>query len=189
MSKEKANEKINSQISSSGEKNTKNKIIIAIIVIILCVLVGVILYLVLGKDAEPESEQEPKEWNMVVTPDNVDEILAQLKDSDKTPMGSYEVRMVPDWEFDNGDAVSSNAYVENVVNNQNTVYFDITRTDDSSVIYKSPYLPVGRSLEKIKLDTSLPAGVYDTVLTYHLVDEKNQELSTVSVALTITIKN
>lgn len=184
MSKEKANERINNRISSPEEKSHKG-IIIAIVVVAVCALVGVILYLVLGKDAEPE----PKEWNMVVTPDNVDEIIAQLNEADKTPPGSYEVRMTPDWVFDNGDAISSNAFVENVTNNQNTVYFEITRTDDSSVIYKSPYLPVGSSLEKIKLDTSLPAGVYDTVLTYHLVDEENQHVSKISVALTITIKN
>ena len=97
--------------------------------------------------------------------------------------------MTEKWTFENGSAVSADAYVENRVYNQNTVYFTITRSDDGSVIYKSPYLPVGSSLENIKLDTSLNAGVYDTVLTYHLVDEGNQELSTVSVSLVITIKN
>lgn len=186
MSKEKANERINSQISSPEEKKHKG-IIIAVVVVAVCVLVGVILYLVLGKDAEPE--KEPVTINRIVTPDNVDETLAQMAEADKTPIGSYEVRMTSDWEFDNGSAVSSNASVENSKSNRNTVYFTIARTDDGSVIFKSPYLPVGSSLENIKLDTPLSAGVYDTVLTYHLVDKENKEVSTLSVALTIIIKN
>lgn len=185
MSKEKANEQINQQVSPQEEKK-HTKLIIAIIVIV-CVLVGIILYLVLGKDAKPESKQGPT--NHVVTPDNIDDLLAQMAAEDKTPLGSYEVTMTSDWEFENGSAVSSNAYVENKKNNQNTVYFTIEREDNGSVIYKSPYLPVGSSLENIKLDTSLAAGVYDTVMTYHLVDEENQEVSTVSLALGITIKN
>lgn len=186
MSKEKANERINSQISSP-EKKKRNGIIIAIVVIVILVLLGVILYLLLGKDAD--AEKEPTTVNMIVTPENIDETLAQMAESEKTSIGSFEVNMTNDWEFDNGSAVSSNASVKNSTANRNTVYFTIARSDDGSVIYKSPYLPIGSSVENIKLDTPLDAGTYDTVLTYHLVDEENKEVSTLSVALTIIIKN
>lgn len=182
MSKEKVNDRINNLSSREGKKSRLPIIIIAIIVV--CVLIGVILFLVLGKDAEPE-----KKVNTVVTPENVEEVIAQMKETDRTPIGSYQVNMTSDWEFENGDAVSSNAYVSNATANQTTVYFTIKLKDDNHEIYKSPYLPVGSSLKDIKLDTSLDAGTYDTVLTYHLVDDDKEELSTVSVALPIIIKN
>lgn len=183
MSKEKSQERINNQLSQSGAKKSHTAAII-ISVVIVCVLVGVILYLVFGKDAEPEADA-----NRVVTPDNVEEILDQLGDSSKTAFGSYEATMNSEWTFENGTSVSSNAYVENSVNNTNTVYFTVTRKDNGEEILKSPDIPVGSSLADIKLDKDLDAGKYDTILTYHLVDDNHKEISTASFAVTITIKN
>lgn len=180
----KTDERINNQLSSNNQKKSHVPIII-IGIIVICILVGIILFFVLGKDSEPETAQV----NRVVTPDNVEEVIAQMNDSERTPIGSYQANMTSDWVFDNGDAISSNAYVANSTANQNTVYFTIKLRDDEREIYKSPYLPVGSSLEDIKLDTKLDAGTYDTVLTYHLVDDDNKELSTVSLSLTITVNN
>lgn len=181
MSREKANERINPQPLPSNRKKSRIGIIIGVTIVLL-ILVGVILYLLFGKESEPE-------FNRVITPDNVEEVLEQLTDSEKTPNGSYEAVMNTEWFFENGNAASENAYVKNSTNNQNTVYFTIALKDDKREIYKSPYLPVGSELRDIKLDTALDAGVYDTVLTYHLIDDKEEELSTVSLSLTITINN
>lgn len=193
MSKEKATEKINSQLSPNGGKKHTG-LIIAIAAIIFCALVGVILYLVLGKDSKqktqpPVATEEPTKYNLVVTPENVDETIAQLTEADKTPIGSYEAKMNSEWTFENGNTASENAYVENTVHNQNTVYFTVALKDDDRVIYKSPYLAPGSKLENIKLDTQLEAGVYDAILTYHLVDEENQEVSNVNLTVIITINH
>lgn len=183
MSKEKSQEKINDQLSQNGAGKSRTAIIIVAILIV-CILAGVILYLVFGKEPAPDAD-----GNRVVTPDNVEEMLAQLDDSSKSSAGSYEATMNAEWEFDNGTAVSKNAYVANSVNNTNTVYFTVTRSDNGEEILKSPDIPVGSSLTDIKLDKDLDAGVYSTVLTYHLVDDDHEELSTASFAVTITVKN
>lgn len=180
MSREKANERINPQSTPGNGKKSYTKVVIVAIVV--CVLVGVILYLLFGKESEPE-------YNRVVTPENVEEVLDQLSDSEKTPVGSYEAIMNSEWTFENGESVSKNAYVMNSTNNQNTVYFTVTLKDDGRELFKSPNIPVGSELRDIKLDTPLDAGVYDSVLTYHLLDDKEEELTTVSLALTITIEN
>lgn len=180
MSKEKANDRINSRIApAAAAKKSHSRIIIAVAGIIICVLVGVILYMLVGKDS--------KAYNTVVTPDNVEEVIAELDEAEHTPVGSYEVVMNTDWVFPDSSSASSNAYVENSVDNQNTVYFTIALANGTTPIYESPLIPVGSHLEDIKLDTKLDAGTYDAVMTYHLVDDDNKEISSVSVSMKITI--
>lgn len=183
MSKEKANERINIQSSSTGGKKSQTGLIIAFALIAVCAVAGIVLFVVFGKDANTTK------YNRVVTPDNVDEIVDNLANSEMTPIGSYETKMNSQWTFPDGNSASSNAYVENSVNNRNTVYFTIVlREDQNTTIYTSPYLTVGSHLENIKLDTPLDAGVYDAILTYHLVDDDHKEISKVSLSLTLTIE-
>lgn len=184
MSKEKANERINSRTISSTGKKSPIGLIIIISVIIVCTLIGVILYLTLGKEAPPS-------YNRIVTPDNVDEIVSQLEEEERTPIGAYEVSMNTEWIFEDSDSASTNAYVENSVSNQNIVYFTIALADDTEGgdIYRSPYLEVGSSLRDIKLDKALEPGIYESVITYHLVDDNLTDISSVSLYMTITINN
>lgn len=179
MSKEKATQRINAQIG--GKKNRKVVSPIVVIVPIVLILVAVGIFLIM-------SEEEKIPANLVVTPDNVEEVLGQLKDEDKTPVGSYEVMMTTNWTFDNGTAVSKDASIKNVVNNNNTVYVTITHPDTGEEIYKSPYIPVGSTLNNIKLDKDLPAGKYKATLTYHLIDESYKEVSTTALYVTINVK-
>ena len=73
--------------------------------------------------------------------------------------------------------------------NKHDVYFDIIRTDTNERIYASPVLPIGSHLEAITLDSDLDAGTYDCIVEYHLVDEEQNTLGTVSFALTIIVQN
>lgn len=179
MCKDAANENVNSQTEAKNNKKLIAVIIIAIIII--CALIGIIIYLL------PHEEEES--YNNVVTPDNVDEIISQMKEDAKTPVGSYEVSMNMDWVFPDGNSASTNAYVENSVTNQNTVYFTIALAENEEEIFKSPYMEVGSHLTDIKLDTALPQGLHNAIITYHLVDDKFNELSAVSMYMTITIEN
>lgn len=178
MSKDAANENSNEQ----AKINQKPLVtVIAIAVIIIGVLIGIIVYLL------PREEVKP--YNNVVTPDNVDEIISQMEEEAKTPVGSYEVSMNTDWVFPDDNSASANAYVENAVTNQNTVYFTIALANDPEKdIFKSPYLEVGSHLTDIKLDSAPSQGIHDAVITYHLVDEEFNELSSVSMYMTITIE-
>ncbi len=168
---------------SEQEENNKGrkggKIAVAVCIVVIAALLGVVIYLLLGK------KEEPVRRNVVVNEDNVDEVLEQLEDP--VPAGSYEVKMNSTWNFTSGDAPSDNAYVENAEANTNSVYFDVTRTDTEETIFESPILPVGSHLENITLDSNLPAGTYDCLVTYHLLDENDESMSTVKLTLTINI--
>ncbi|MCI9596420.1 MAG: hypothetical protein HFE75_03810 [Firmicutes bacterium] len=153
-------------------KGGKKAIAICIVVVI---LLAILLFLLLNK--------EPAR-NVVVNEDNVEEVI---ENREFVPPGSYEVTMNYNWNFASGTAASDNAYVKNAESNKNPVYFDVIRKDTDETIYKSPILTVGSHLNNITLDSDLPTGVYDCIVTYHLLDEKDESFDTVSLNLTINI--
>lgn len=185
MSKEKANERINSRSVKATERKSHTGLVIILSVVVVCALLGIIIYLIMGK------EEAKTSYNRIVTPDNVDEIVSQLAEEERTPVGAYEVSMNTEWIFEDGESASANAYVENGINNQNIVYFTITLVDDAEGgdIYRSPYLEIGSSLRDIKLDKDLDPGTYSAIITYHLVDDDLEDLSSVSLYMTITVNN
>ena len=176
MSKDKASQKIN---GSNTQKATRRPIILVSLAVAILVIGGIMLLLVFGDDQTP---------NLVVTPDNVNELLAEREEAEVTPMGSFEVMMNTTWTFPNSKSASTDAYVANSIYNNNTVYFTITLEGSEEPLYTSPYIPVGSRMENVTLDCDLKAGTYDTVLTYHLVDGEYQESSKVAVALEIIIE-
>ncbi len=181
MSKDTANENVNTQ-EKSGKSKKPLIIVIIIAIIIIGVLIGIIVKLL--------PKGEGKAYNNVVTPDNVDEVISQMEEDAKTPVGSYEVSMNTDWVFPDSNSASTNAYVENSVSNRNTVYFTIALADNEEEdIYKSPYLEIGSHLNDIKLDSAPVQGVHDAIITYHLVDDEFNETSSLSMYMTITIEN
>jgi hypothetical protein len=157
---------------------------IIILIVIILALVGVIVFLLLRKPAEEEKR------NVVVTPENVNEVIQQMdaNQEEKTPVGYYTVTQNFDWHFSSGDAVSSDAYVENVKENTHAVYFDLFLSDDTeNAIYKSPVIPVGSNLQDIALDTKLDAGTYECIAVYHIVDDEQNTLSTLRVTVNLII--
>lgn len=162
------------------------KFVLGICIIIIIVLLILVVYL-LSKSNKP-LEAEPVNRNVVVNEKNVEDVLEELDEKEAVPVGYYEVMMNSTWNFANGKAPSSNAYVENAEANTNSVYFDVTLADTEETIYESPILPVGSHLENITMDTNLQAGSYDCIVTYHLLDEKNISISTLKLTLTINIE-
>lgn len=169
--------------SNSNKKG--GKLAFAVCIAIITILVGVVIYL-LAVRPKPQ-EEETVRRNVVVNEENVEEVLATLSEQ-RTPPGSYEVTMNSTWNFENGEAASSNAYVKNAEANTNAVYFDVTLADTGETLYESPILPIGSYLEEITLDTVLSAGSYDCLITYHLLDENDKSISTVKLTLTIIIE-
>lgn len=164
------------------KKGGKKTVGIVILILVILVLVGVIIYLLTSR--EPDERR-----NEVITPDNVEKILEQMEEEEFVAPGYYTVTMNYEWHFATGDAVSSDAYVENMVENTNAVYFDLFLTDDEeNAIYKSPVIPTGSRLESIALDTKLDAGTYDCVMVYHLVDDDQNTISTLRVTVTVIVE-
>ena len=122
---------------------------------------------------------------MVITQDNAEGVGQQQ--GEPVEDGHYRTRMNVDWVFPASGEPSSNAYVENPSNNTHTVYFDLIIKDTKELIYSSPFIPVGARIEKFALNAGVPAGKHSAVVVYHLVDDDYQELSTVSVAVTLNI--
>lgn len=185
MSKEGANERISRRDAMPEGKRKSHIGIIIVVLLMVCLLGGGVIYLLFGNSDNVEQRQ----YNAVVTPDNVEEIIAQMKEEEVIPPSSYEVKMNTIWDFPDGNSSSSNAYVENVVENQKTVFFTIALSDGSNKeIYRSPFMAPGSHLENIKLDDVLDAGTHEAVITYHLVDDDYKETSSVSVKITLKIK-
>lgn len=168
-------------------KKAKAAIVIGSVVII-ALLATVIVLLLRGKE---EEEKEPlSKRNTVVTKENVDEVVEQLAEEPYVPPGYYTSRMTTTWNFSTGDAVSEDAYVANVTQNTNDVYFDVVlEEDESKVLYKSPIIPRGSELDGIKLDTKLSKGEYPAVVIYNLVDGEQNTVSTLRVGIKIIVAN
>lgn len=183
MSNNSSQERIAQKLSPNSEGKKRGKVIAVTAVIFVVLILVVALILILFK---PKSDISGN--NAVVTPDNVDEILAQMQDK-QVAKGTYDVVMNTTWEFEKGDSASTDAYVENATDNTNDVYFDIVRSDTGDTIFTSPTIPVGSHLENITLDTPLEAGTHACVLTYHLLDESGNSTSKLNINLTIIVNN
>lgn len=179
-------------MSDKAEKQSKkvNKGFIAVIIVALAViaaLVGVIIYLMRSKNTDEAGEKRP----VVVTEENAEQMAEEILNREE-PQGvpmSYQVTMNSTWEFESGDKASSNAYVANSTDNETAVYFDVVRNDTQETIYQSPVIPVGGELNSVKLDTELDAGDYECTLTYHLIDEDQNTLTTVNMWLMVKVAN
>lgn len=180
MSNSSSQDRINEKLSSPNGDKGKRNIIVGISVGVMVIILIAILILLLFKSNAPVTS------NQVVTPENVEEIIASEK---KVDQGTYEVKMNSTWMFENGSSASSNAYVENATSNTNNVYFDVVRSDNGETIFTSPVIPIGSHLEDITLDKALSAGTYDCVLTYHLLDDGGETLSTLQLKLIINVEN
>ncbi|SDI38001.1 hypothetical protein SAMN05421493_1133 [Pseudobutyrivibrio sp. 49] len=159
------------------------KIAIAVGVVVIIALLGVIIFLLVGRHKE-----EPEKRNVVVTQDNVEDVVQEMASEDYIEPGYYEASMSTTWTFATGSDVSDDAYVANVEGNTNDVYFDVVLAEDEDqVIYKSPVIPIGGELQNIALDTPLEAGTYDCVCIYHLIDEEQNTISTLRVGITVKV--
>jgi len=127
--------------------------------------------------------------SVLVTPENAEQVAEELISQDYVEPGYFTVSMSNVWHFANGDAESGDAFVENLTQNTNDVYFDLFLMENQdSAIYESPVIPRGGVLENFALDTHLDAGTYDCVMIYHLVDGSQNTVSTLQVEVTVIVE-
>jgi hypothetical protein len=124
---------------------------------------------------------------MVVNEENA----SSVKEWAETPVedGYYRVQMNMKWDFPDGESPSSNAYVANAETNTRTVYFDLTLKDTNELIYSSPFIPVTAKLDEITLNRDLEKGEYPAMVTYHLVDDNFEEITTVSINIVLNVES
>ena len=117
---------------------------------------------------------------------NMDDIMSEM--SDKVEDGMFECMMSTAWTFDDAASSSPNSYVANVESNRHALCFDVYEEQTNELLYSSPILPVGSEIRDIKLDKEIPAGDYNAVVMYTLLNEAYEEVSTVGFRITISIK-
>jgi hypothetical protein len=163
-----------------GGKDKKKKGPLIVSLIIILILLAIIAWLLWPKD---------EKRNVVVTKDNVDQVVKEMNESEFVAPGYYTVTMTNEWHFADGTSISEDAYVENKEKNTNDVFFDVVLADDEShTIYKSPVIPRGAKLESIALDEDLEPGTYDCVCIYNLIDEEQNTESTLRVTLKVIVE-
>lgn len=176
-------------------KKGSKRITVAVIVILAVALAICIVLLVFrfGKAEEPQLEDAVPDAPQTVLDrgfvdeSNMDDIMSEL--SDKVDEGMFECKMSSTWIFENGSSASATSYVANVESNLHDIYFDVYEEGTDELLYSSPILPVGSEIRDIKLNKELPAGDYDAVVMYTLVNEDYKEISTVGFRITISIQN
>lgn len=175
-------------------QNNKVLVIICIVaVIIIAVLIGVIFNMTNLKNSANRTDltEEKEKRPVVIVEENAEEAAEQIlnqTEPEGIPM-NYQVTMNSTWEFENGESESRNAYVANSEDNETAVYFDVMRNDTQEIIYQSPVIPVGMDLSSITLDKDLDAGEYECTLTYHLIDDEQNTLTTVNMWLMVKVEN
>lgn len=182
-----SHDRINDRLSPVNKKKGGKGLFLGGCAALAVVVLAVVSISVMGKPklSEPADTQSK---NIVVTPENVDEVIEELEDK-KVAIGTYNVKMNPTWTFDDGEATSTDAYVENSAVNNNDVRFTVEQKDTEELIYSSPIIPLGSRLENIALDKVLPAGSYECIITYHLLDDNGEDSSSVKLNLNIVVNN
>lgn len=173
------------EASTAKQKGKKTPFILGIAAVVIIALLVTIIILLLKKDGKPEVDSLGNRATLV-TEDNKDEMQKEIGN---VPDDHYKTTMTIDWTFEDGSAASTNAYVENSVDNTRTVYFDVALADTNEVVYSSPYIPLGGKLDDITLSKDLDKGDYPAVITYYLVDDDHKVITNVSVALTLHVNN
>lgn len=179
----------NESKAKTGDGKITGKTAVIICIAVITVLIGVVVFLMLGRNtSDTVAETEPRR-NVVVNEQNAEEVAEEMVDAQFTEPGYYTVNMATEWHFATGDAVSTDARVDNVAGNTNPVYFDLfLRENEEEPIYRSPVIPVGSFLEHIALEQPLEAGTYDCVMVYHLVDDEQNTISTLRVTIRIVVE-
>ena len=173
--------------TETEKKGNKKVIAIAGAVAGLVLISGIAAYAHFAKTPEPEVTQEngPR---AVVTAEGAVEVLDQIVAStpDVIPQ-YYTVIQTSDWTFTDGGASSVDSYVENSTDNTTPIYFDVFLSDTGELVYSSPVLELGAKIGGFGLDKTLESGSYECIVEYHLVDDEQNTLTTVSVAVDITV--
>jgi hypothetical protein len=189
----------NQNVSKTSNSGSRRGLMILGIVgaVVIVAMAATIVILVLGNNKQTQqatsapaasSPEQPKR-DVLVTEDNVKEVVEQMQEAEYVPPGYYTVTQNYDWHFPTGDSASTDAHVENVAENTNDIYFDLfLESDEENPIYQSPIIPLGAALEDFKLDKNLEAGTYDCIMVYHLVDSNQNTVSTVSMTVTVIVE-
>jgi len=181
------------------ERTKKSSKGIVVIFILLLVIIALLVYIAFFRNKASEVENNGDEISAssgigegesyIIDESNFERINKEIQE--KTSEGMFATYMNMYWNFPDSSSPSSNAVIGNDPSNIKPIYFEI-KLENGDIVYKSAILPVGSMLKEIKLNKSVPKGVYKAFCIYHLMDEKDgkfEEFSNVQFEITIEIEN
>lgn len=172
-----------SQSQSNQKGGGKKKIIIiCICIVVVAVVAGVILF-GRGNDVEDDGKRD-----VISAPEDVEEVLDIPDVPDYIPQ-NYTVTQNSEWHFSANSGESTDAYVENSTDNETPVYIDLLVDETGEIVYSSPVLELGASMKGFVLDKPLEKGEYECTVVYHLVDDEQNELTTVNVGVNVVVED
>ena len=187
MSRVKANAVIENRIYK--DRLLERERIIIWIAVTIIIAFSLILF-VLGSHYAFSGKNDSATGSQVITPLNV-EGMAVSETSKKTgsEISSYEAVMNTTWFFTSGKTnVSSNVYIENSRYNSCPVRFTVSlKNTTDNVIYSSGILRVGEKIKEIKLDKTVPDGIYGAEVTYYMLDPLGRDSGSVKTNVTIYV--
>lgn len=178
----------NEQKAEGKKKLSANVVIIVLSLVVIILLCMVVWFLLSGRGGSPDKvKKNTKDVPMLIGEgDNAEDILQQFEDNSADTR--YNCRMTYTWNFADGKAESKDAYVANTSYNHYPIYFEVQLDDTQEIVYTSALVPVGYEVNGITLDKELSAGVYPATVIYHLVDDDNEEVSSVGFTITIQVR-
>jgi hypothetical protein len=160
----------------------------AVVIVGLVAVIAVMGSLLLNRPepVAPQEEEPPQQRSMLVTEDNLDEVISELETPPANVPQYFTANMNSTWNFPDG-RTSVDAYVGNYMDNETPLYFDVSLTDTGETVFESPVIPLGGQLNGITLNRTLDDGTYSADLVYHLIDENQRTLTTVTMAVTLVV--
>ena len=175
---------------SKGTKKRKKRAFIIIGIIILVAIAGLLIYFFWQSNEEANigNQDVPTGRGFILTPDNIEE-ARRLMEGPASPDAQYTVSLTTNWEFETWNTPSRTASVDNLASNSRTVFFEVTLRETDVLVYTSPFILLGETLEDFALDTQVSAGEHPAIVTFILVDDNYEFVADVSVSVTLTILN
>ena len=187
MSKIRINRERSEKIRIAEKRKQNIKISYVILGVFVPVLIGVLVYFLwLRNEPQPENERRPMSGRgVLLTTENINEVRDQM--DGMGPDSQYTVSMTTGWIFENAQTPSHTASVDNLATNSRTVFIEVTLRETGELVYISPYIPLGETLEGIALDEDISAGEHEAIVTFYLVDDDFEIITDVSVSVTLII--
>lgn len=163
---------------------TQKTILAGAAVVVAILAVGGLLLSRMGGSPAPASTG-PASGSVVIDDQNFNDVIAELRR--KAEEGMFEVKMNNVWTFPDGTSPTPDAYVANSSANHRPFYFTLTLRETGELLYTSPEIPLGSAVKEFRLDKPLPAGNYECVCTYRMMEDGAEIEDSASVVVRIKI--
>lgn len=161
------------------KKKVKRRIIKIGVLIFVIILLLLLLFKCSYDYSQPIPNENRIEQGVINLPDKES---AQQMVNEAVEEGMFQVFMNTNITIN--DKNEANLLIQNSESNHYSAYVEIYNGED--LIYKSGIIAPGYKLEVDKIEKELAPGKYECQAKFNIVDNNNQEINTIGLAVTIT---